>query len=101
MPAVISSPAPSPRDTVREQIARVLSSPLTDGEAIDRIVKLLDITVDRRAFCSHCGAEMTAGYVIHDGAAHYCCDAHLHAHITPGQYSEMYEADEAYYTEWE
>lgn len=50
--------------------------------------------------CSKCGAVMTDGYVIHDGEKYYCSDECLHTEYTEAEYMEMYEEDEAYWTEW-
>lgn len=51
--------------------------------------------------CFECGKHMTEGYVIGDGEWYLCSDECLHKHVTPEEYMEMYENDEAYYTEWE
>ncbi|MBR5316024.1 MAG: hypothetical protein IKU44_04455 [Firmicutes bacterium] len=50
--------------------------------------------------CSKCGAKMYDGYCIHDGEEYYCSEECLHSEYTEEEYMEMYEADEAYWTEW-
>ena len=49
--------------------------------------------------CDECGDAHWDGYYIEDGE-YYCSDECLHKHYTQEEYMEMYEADEAYWTEW-
>ena len=50
--------------------------------------------------CDVCGKEMASGYVVHD-VERYCSVDCLTKKYTPKEYYEMYEADEAYWTERE
>lgn len=50
--------------------------------------------------CSHCGNVMIDGYLIDEGAAYYCSDDCLYANMTQAEYMEMYESDDAFYTQW-
>lgn len=49
--------------------------------------------------CSVCGRKMYSGYVVGD-SEYYCSDECLHEHHTDEEYLEMYESDDAYWTEW-
>lgn len=51
--------------------------------------------------CSHCGKRMVEGYCLYEGADYYCSDDCLHAEMTHEEYMEAYEADDAYWTDWE
>lgn len=51
-------------------------------------------------YCDICGKEMHSGYVVHD-SEYYCSVDCLTSKYTPRDYYDMYEADEAYWTEWE
>lgn len=42
---------------------------------------------------------MYSGYVVGD-SEYYCSDECLHEHHTDEEYLEMYESDDAYWTEW-
>ena len=44
---------------------------------------------------------MHQGYVIGDGEDYYCSDECLLDNMTQEEYMEMYENDQAYWTEWE
>lgn len=52
--------------------------------------------------CDHCGAVMLEGYMIEDGAEHYCSNECLRAHYTEEEYLEMYDNGNgsSCYTEW-
>lgn len=50
--------------------------------------------------CVVCGKEMVQGYLV-DDCDTYCSDECLHTVFTEEEYNEMYENDEAYWTEWE
>ena len=49
--------------------------------------------------CDICGKELQSGYVINDGEEYYCENC-LSKKYTKEEYNEMYENDEAYWTEW-
>lgn len=51
--------------------------------------------------CTNCGKKMDSGYCIHDGWEYYCSDECLHKEYTEQDYLDMYNAGEAYWTEWE
>lgn len=51
--------------------------------------------------CECCGKVMTEGYCIGGGEEYYCSDDCLHTKYTPEEYEELYDLDEAYWTEWE
>ena len=53
--------------------------------------------------CSHCGKQMTQGYLIHDGNEYYCSDECLHKHYTEEEYLNLYDDGngDSYWTEWE
>lgn len=44
---------------------------------------------------------MDSGYCIQDGLEYYCSDECLHKHYSEEDYLDMYDCDEAYWTEWE
>lgn len=49
--------------------------------------------------CSECGKEISEGYCIAD-TAYYCSDKCLHANVSVEDYVEMYNNNNAYYSEW-
>jgi hypothetical protein len=49
--------------------------------------------------CDKCNKGMNAGYVLVD-CEYYCSDECLHKEVTEQEYKELYENDNAYYTEW-
>lgn len=51
--------------------------------------------------CDACGCFMAEGFCIHDGEKYFCSDECLHTVYTEEEYDAMYEADEAYWTEWD
>lgn len=51
--------------------------------------------------CRECGKVMHDGYVIRDGEEYYCSQDCLSAWYSEEEFLELYEADEAYWTEWE
>lgn len=55
---------------------------------------------DEKRYCDVCGDLMEEGYCIYDGLEYYCSDECLHKNYTEEEYLEMYENDEAYWTEW-
>lgn len=50
--------------------------------------------------CDCCKAEMNEGYCVLD-TEYFCCDDCLHSTFSPEEYKELFEADEAYWTQWE
>lgn len=58
------------------------------------IVKMAD------HICDECGKPMWSGYLIDDNEC-YCSDECLHKHYSEEEYMALYEADAAYWTEWE
>ena len=53
-------------------------------------------------FCSHCGKEMTQGYVVNAGDEYYCSDECLHKHYSEQEWEEMYDDGngDSYWTEF-
>lgn len=51
--------------------------------------------------CSACGKGMYNGFLIGDGLEYYCSEKCLHTKYTEEEYLQMYEDEEAFYTEWE
>ena len=51
--------------------------------------------------CDECGCDMNYGFCIHDGEEYYCSRTCLNKHYTDEEYNEMYDEDEAYWTDWE
>ena len=51
--------------------------------------------------CSHCNKLMIEGFIIGEGDEYYCSEDCLYQNLTKEEYNNMYEEDEAYYTEWE
>ena len=51
--------------------------------------------------CNACGKPMIEGFCIHDGEQYYCSEECLYTVFTEEEYEDMYEGDEAYWTEWE
>lgn len=53
--------------------------------------------------CSHCGKEMSEGFVIDNGMEYYCSEECLHQHYTHEEYMELYDDGEGdtYWTQWE
>jgi hypothetical protein len=49
--------------------------------------------------CDKCNKGMNEGYVLLD-CEYYCSDECLHKEVTEQEYEELYENDDAYYTEW-
>jgi hypothetical protein len=49
--------------------------------------------------CDKCNKGMNEGYVL-VGCEYYCSDECLHKEVTEQEYKELYENDNAYYTEW-
>lgn len=52
--------------------------------------------------CSECGKIMVDGYFV-DGACdyeYYCSDECLHKHYTDEEFTDLYEEDLAYWTQW-
>lgn len=65
------------------------------------IIELLTIsTPENWRVCDECGDIMPDGYVIGDGAEYYCSGDCLHKHYTDAEFSELYDQDAAYYTDW-
>lgn len=50
--------------------------------------------------CTNCNREMTEGYVIDGGEEYYCSDKCLHEEFTEKEYKELYEQEQAYWTEF-
>lgn len=50
--------------------------------------------------CDVCGQDMAEGYLVHD-TEYYCCPDCLQEVYSFKEYEKMFEADEAYWTEWE
>lgn len=50
--------------------------------------------------CSECGNIMINGFVVEGTYEYYCSDECLHKHYTEEEYENMYEEDEAYWTQW-
>ena len=50
--------------------------------------------------CNECGKLMNEGYVVHD-TEYYCGIDCLTKKYSPADYYELYEADDAYWTEWD
>ena len=50
--------------------------------------------------CSECGAVMNSGFMEETGLWYCCSEECLLNRMTWDEYMEMYEADEAFYTEW-
>lgn len=77
-----------------------------DHNVIDEIIEnMIDFNDDGTIFgeyriCSHCGKDMTSGYMIYEGEYYYCSDECLYANMSHDEYMELYEEDDAYYTEW-
>ena len=58
-----------------------------------------EIEVDSYASCcTECENYSNEYYVIGDGFEYYCSDQCLHKHYTPTEYEEMFEQDNAYWT---
>ena len=70
-----------------------------DREEVIRFVREELAEHDVR-ICSECGSAMIEGYVIDDGSEYYCSDACLNKHYSMDEYMEMYNNDEAYWTQW-
>lgn len=51
-------------------------------------------------YCDKCANQMIDGFVIADGFEYYCSDECLHSKYSEEEYNEMYENDEAYWTDW-
>lgn len=51
--------------------------------------------------CCTCGKPMSSGFCIGDGALYYCSAKCLEEVYTTEEYNQMYDAGEAYWTEWE
>jgi hypothetical protein len=49
--------------------------------------------------CDNCNKGMNEGYLVND-SEYYCSDECLHTKHTEKEYKELYEDDNAYYTEW-
>lgn len=52
-------------------------------------------------FCDKCGKTMTKGFCIGDGLEYYCSEECLFSRYTKREYIDMYETDQAYWTEWD
>ena len=50
--------------------------------------------------CSKCGKPMIDGFCILDGEEYYCSEECLYSKYSEQEYSEMYESDQAYWTNW-
>lgn len=55
---------------------------------------------EEKRYCVVCGKEMTEGYVIGDGESYYCSGECLNTVMTDEEYLELYDNDQAYWTEW-
>ena len=51
--------------------------------------------------CDACGKKMNEGYCIDDGLEYFCSDECLHSAFTVEEYSQAYEEDRAYWTQWQ
>lgn len=51
--------------------------------------------------CQICGKAISVGFCVGDGLAYYCSEECLHTDYSEEEYQEMYETDNAYYTEWD
>ena len=67
------------------------------------VIKLVEVDLENKRICSHCGKEMSEGYCINGGEEYYCSDDCLHEHMTQEEYLELYDDGngDSYYTEWE
>ena len=66
-------------------------------------MKWEQLAADRGIFvrkCSICGSPVITGYCVNDGMDYYCSDDCLHMVFTDEEWSEAYEEDWGYYTEW-
>lgn len=69
---------------------------------IDNIKVAKDNYIEENTrICDECGTKMDKGYCIGDGDEYYCSDTCLYKNYTEKEYQEMYDNDNAYYTEWE
>lgn len=59
----------------------------------------LDIEVDYR-ICTECGRKMMSGYCVGDGLEYYCSDDCLHKNYTDEEWTDIYNSDWGYWTEW-
>ena len=50
--------------------------------------------------CSTCHAPMREGYCINDGDEYFCSDDCLHSVYSHEEYTEMFDHDAAYWTQW-
>ena len=52
-------------------------------------------------FCDVCGRLMLDGYIVYGGAEYYCSKKCLLTVYTEEEYQEMYDEDDAFWTEWD
>lgn len=50
--------------------------------------------------CDNCGKKMDMGYCVFS-SEYYCSEDCLHSAYSPQEYKELYEEDNAYWTQWE
>lgn len=66
---------------------------------VDQTTKnIINIKYDR--VCDICKKPIKCGYVIHDGLEYYCSDECLATKYTDKEYDNMYDSDEAYWTDF-
>lgn len=53
-----------------------------------------------KRYCNHCGKPMYEGYCIESDLEYYCSESCLSHWYAPEDYTELYEAGDAYWTEW-
>lgn len=68
----------------------------------DHIVDICEEWIDKDwRICSECGAVMEEGFIVEGFEyEYYCTKECLHKHYSEEEYAKMYEADEAYWTQW-
>ena len=63
--------------------------------------RIEELEEDTTRTCNICGIELKSGFCIHDGDEYFCNTECLHKRYTEEEYNEMYDEDEAYWTEWD
>lgn len=68
----------------------------------DHIVDICEEWIDKDwRICSECGSVMEEGFIVEGFEyEYYCSEECLHKHYSEEEYTKMYKADEAYWTQW-
>lgn len=81
-------------------IEEVNETPCMASNEIDDIMEKLENAGVEVRQCTNCGDIMIQGYVVYDGSEYYCSDTCFNEEIGLENLENMYQDDDAYWTEF-